>query len=79
MKVLNKTLKGDEDLNRTKEFPAEAEKVLALVGRRRWRPMWTVRMQSLPAIWLCDPLGNALQGLMQREDIRLEWIFLPQI
>ncbi|KAL6083314.1 hypothetical protein STEG23_007305 [Scotinomys teguina] len=75
---LFKTLEGDKDLNSPRELTPEAEKELALVEKKvqdghvdRVDPKLDCILVILPSIH--SPTGI----LMQREDIILEWIFLP--
>ncbi|KAL6030846.1 hypothetical protein STEG23_024726 [Scotinomys teguina] len=75
---LFKTLEGDKDLNSPRELTPEAEKELALVEKKvqdghvdRVDPKLDCILVILPSRY--SPTGI----LMQREDIILEWIFLP--
>ena len=75
---LNKTLDGGKDLNSPRELTAEAEKELTVVEEKlhkahvdRVNPNLNCILGILPS--RISPTGI----LMQRDDIILEWIFLP--
>ncbi|KAL6037597.1 hypothetical protein STEG23_004916 [Scotinomys teguina] len=75
---LAKTLEGDKDLNNPRELSAEAEKELAIV-EKTIREAHVDRVNSeLKCILVILPSRHSPTGiLMQREDVILEWIFLP--
>ena len=69
---------GDKDLNSPRELTAEAEKELTMVEEKlqeahvdRVNPKLSCILVVLPS--RISPTGI----LMQRDDIILEWIFLP--
>ncbi|KAL6033485.1 hypothetical protein STEG23_016302 [Scotinomys teguina] len=75
---LANTLEGDKDLNSPRELPAEAKKELALV-EKTIREAHVDRVNpELKCILVILPSRHSPTGiLMQREDVILEWIFLP--
>ncbi|KAL6062608.1 hypothetical protein STEG23_004222, partial [Scotinomys teguina] len=78
LQILANTLEGDKDLNSPRELSAEAEKELALV-EKTIREAHVDRVNpELKCILVILPSRHSPTGiLMQREDIILEWIFLP--
>ncbi|KAL6091746.1 hypothetical protein STEG23_010248 [Scotinomys teguina] len=76
---LANTLEGDKDLNSPRELSAEAEKELALV-EKTIREAHVDRVNpELKCILVILPSRHYPTGiLMQREDVILEWIFLPR-
>ncbi|KAL6092030.1 hypothetical protein STEG23_026833, partial [Scotinomys teguina] len=75
---LANTLEGDKDLNSPRELSAEAEKELAIV-EKTIREAHVDRVNpELKCILVILPSRHSPTGiLMQREDVILEWIFLP--
>ncbi|KAL6044970.1 hypothetical protein STEG23_011887 [Scotinomys teguina] len=75
---LANTLEGDKDLNSPRELSAEAEKELAIV-EKTIRETHVDRVNpELKCILVILPSRHSPTGiLMQREDVILEWIFLP--
>ena len=75
---LFKTLQGDKDLNSPRELSSEAERELALV-EKKLRDAHIDRVDpDLNCILVILPSKHSPTGiLMQREDVILEWIFLP--
>ncbi|KAL6038242.1 hypothetical protein STEG23_034915 [Scotinomys teguina] len=75
---LANTLEGDKDLNIPRELSAEAEKELAIV-EKTIREAHVDRVNpELKCILVILPSRHSPTGiLMQREDVILEWIFLP--
>ncbi|KAL6087654.1 hypothetical protein STEG23_030580 [Scotinomys teguina] len=75
---LFKTLEGDKDLNSPRELTPEAEKELALVEKKVQDGHVDRVDPKLDCILVILPSRHSPTGiLMQREDIILEWIFLP--
>ncbi|KAL6081333.1 hypothetical protein STEG23_037614 [Scotinomys teguina] len=76
---LANTLEGDKDLNSPRELSAEAEKELAIV-EKTIREAHVDRVNpELKCILVILPSRHSPTGiLMQREDVILEWIFLPR-
>ncbi|KAL6087981.1 hypothetical protein STEG23_022841, partial [Scotinomys teguina] len=75
---LFKTLEGDKDLNSSRELTPEAEKELALVEKKVQDGHVDLVDPKLDCILVILPSRHSPTGiLMQREDIILEWIFLP--
>ncbi|KAL6088743.1 hypothetical protein STEG23_001901 [Scotinomys teguina] len=75
---LFKTLEGDKDLNSPRELTPEAEKELALVEKKVQDGHVDRGDPKLDCILVILPSRHSPTGiLMQREDIILEWIFLP--
>ncbi|KAL6035037.1 hypothetical protein STEG23_037457 [Scotinomys teguina] len=75
---LFKTLEGDKDLNSPRELSPEAEKELALVEKKVQDGHVDRMDPKLDCILVILPSRHSPTGiLMQREDIILEWIFLP--
>ncbi|KAL6092360.1 hypothetical protein STEG23_021666 [Scotinomys teguina] len=76
---LANTLEGDKDLNSPRELSPEAEKELALV-EKTIREAHVDRVNpELKCILVILPSRHSPTGiLMQREDVILEWIFLPR-
>ncbi|KAL6093193.1 hypothetical protein STEG23_016117 [Scotinomys teguina] len=75
---LFKTLEGDKDLNSPRELTPEAEKELALVEKKVQHGHVDREDPKLDCILVILPSRHSPTGiLMQREDIILEWIFLP--
>ncbi|KAL6084356.1 hypothetical protein STEG23_031659, partial [Scotinomys teguina] len=76
---LANTLEGDKDLNSPRELSPEAEKELALV-EKTIREAHVDRVNpELKCILVILPYRHSPTGiLMQREDVILEWIFLPR-
>ncbi|KAL6032267.1 hypothetical protein STEG23_036677, partial [Scotinomys teguina] len=76
---LANTLEGDKDLNSPRELSAEAEKELAIV-EKTIREVHVDRVNpELKCILVILPSRHSPTGiLMQREDVILEWIFLPR-
>ncbi|KAL6094307.1 hypothetical protein STEG23_014256 [Scotinomys teguina] len=73
------TLEGDKDLNSPRELSPEAEKELAIV-EKTIREAHVDRVNpELKCILVILPSRHSPTGiLMQREDVILEWIFLPR-
>ncbi|KAL6085325.1 hypothetical protein STEG23_029139 [Scotinomys teguina] len=71
-------LEGDKDLNTPRELSDEAEKELAIV-EKTIREAHVDRVKpELKRILVILPSRHSPTGiLMQREDVILEWIFLP--
>ncbi|KAL6065033.1 hypothetical protein STEG23_028902 [Scotinomys teguina] len=75
---LFKTLESDKDLNSPRELTPEAEKELALVEKKVQDGHVDRVDPKLDCILVILPSRHSPTGiLMQREDIILEWIFLP--
>ncbi|KAL6038870.1 hypothetical protein STEG23_031180, partial [Scotinomys teguina] len=76
---LANTLEGDKDLNSPRELSAEAEKELAIV-EKTIREAHVDRVNpELKCILVILPSRHSPTGiLMQREDVILQWIFLPR-
>ncbi|KAL6061548.1 hypothetical protein STEG23_000991, partial [Scotinomys teguina] len=75
---LFKTLEGDKDLNSPRELSPEVEKELALVEKKVQDGHVDRVDPKLDCILVILPSRHSPTGiLMQREDIILEWIFLP--
>ncbi|KAL6059591.1 hypothetical protein STEG23_036254 [Scotinomys teguina] len=75
---LANTLEGDKDLNSPRELSAEAEKELALVEKTIQEAHVDRVNPELKCILVILPSRHSPTGiLMQREDVILEWIFLP--
>ena len=75
---LNKTLDGDKDLNSPRELTAEAEKELTMVEEKLQESHVDRVDRNLSCILVILPSRISPTGiLMQREDIILEWIFIP--
>ncbi|KAL6034032.1 hypothetical protein STEG23_014676, partial [Scotinomys teguina] len=75
---LANTLEGDKDLNSPRELSAEAEKELAIVEKTIREAHMDRVNPELKCILVILPSRHSLTGiLMQREDVILEWIFLP--
>ncbi|KAL6067262.1 hypothetical protein STEG23_006100 [Scotinomys teguina] len=75
---LFKTLEGDKDLNSPRELTPEAEKELVLVEKKVQDGHVDRVDPKLDCILVILPSRHSPTGiLMQREDIILEWIFLP--
>ncbi|KAL6091369.1 hypothetical protein STEG23_030322 [Scotinomys teguina] len=75
---LFKTLEGDKDLNSPRELTPEAEKELALVEKKVQDGHVDRVDPKLDCILVILPSRHSPTGiLMQREDIILKWIFLP--
>ncbi|KAL6087735.1 hypothetical protein STEG23_010568, partial [Scotinomys teguina] len=76
---LANTLEGDKDLNSPRELSPEAEKELALV-EKTIREAHVDRVNpELKCVLVILPSRHSPTGiLMQREDVILEWIFLPR-
>ncbi|KAL6031936.1 hypothetical protein STEG23_004786 [Scotinomys teguina] len=76
---LANTLEGDKDLNSPRELSPEAEKELALV-EKTIREAHVDRVNpELKCILVILPSRHSPTGiLMQREDVILEWLFLPR-
>ncbi|KAL6074187.1 hypothetical protein STEG23_009478 [Scotinomys teguina] len=76
---LANTLEGDKDLNSPRELSAEAEKELALVEKTIREAHMDRVNPELKCILVILPSRHSPTGiLMQREDVILEWIFLPR-
>ena len=75
---LFKTLDGEKDLNSPREFSVEAKKELALVEKKLQEAHVDRVDPDLDCILVILPSSLSPTGvLMQRENIILEWIFLP--
>ena len=75
---LNKTLDGDKDLNSPKELTAEAEKELTIVEEKLQEAHVDRVNPKLSCILIILPSRISPTGIfIQRDDIILEWIFLP--
>ncbi|KAL6055804.1 hypothetical protein STEG23_028764 [Scotinomys teguina] len=75
---LTNTLEGDKDLNSPRELSAEAEKELAIVEKTIQEAHVDRVNPELKCILVILPSRHSPTGiLMQREDVILEWIFLP--
>ncbi|KAL6073596.1 hypothetical protein STEG23_027897 [Scotinomys teguina] len=75
---LANTLEGDKDLNSPRELSAEAEKELAIVEKTIREAHVDHVNPELKCILVILPSRHSPTGiLMQREDVILEWIFLP--
>ncbi|KAL6055503.1 hypothetical protein STEG23_020485, partial [Scotinomys teguina] len=71
-------IEGDKDLNSPRELTPEAEKELALVEKKVQDGHVDRVDPKLDCILVILPSRHSPTGiLMQREDIILEWIFLP--
>ena len=69
---------GDKDLNSPRELTAEAEKELTMVEEKLQEVHVDSVNPKLNCILITLPSGISPTGiLMQRDDIILEWIFLP--
>ncbi|KAL6058684.1 hypothetical protein STEG23_035833 [Scotinomys teguina] len=76
--VIKKKSEGDKDLNSPRELTPEAEKELALVEKKVQDGHVDRVDPKLDCILVILPSRHSPTGiLMQREDIILEWIFLP--
>ncbi|KAL6038153.1 hypothetical protein STEG23_014533, partial [Scotinomys teguina] len=76
---LANTLEGDKDLNIPRELSAEAEKELAIVEKTIREAHMDRVNPELKCILVILPSRHSPTGiLMQREDVILEWIFLPR-
>ncbi|KAL6084271.1 hypothetical protein STEG23_038369 [Scotinomys teguina] len=76
---LANTLVGDKDLNSPRELSAEAEKELAIVEKTIREVHVDCVNPELKCILVILPSRHSPTGiLMQREDVILEWIFLPR-
>ncbi|KAL6041067.1 hypothetical protein STEG23_013408 [Scotinomys teguina] len=76
---LANTLEGDKDLNSPRELSAEAEKELAIVEKTIREAHVDHVNPELKCILVILPSRHSPTGiLMQREDVILEWIFLPR-
>jgi hypothetical protein len=74
---LFQTLEGDKDLKSPRKLSAEAEKELALVGRKLQDTYLDHIDPKMVRILVILPFTHSPTGnLMQREDYILEWIFL---
>ena len=75
---LNKTLDGDKDLNSPRKLRAEAEKELTMIEEKLQEAHVDRVNPNLSCILVILPSRISPTGiLMQREDIILEWIFIP--
>ncbi|KAL6044961.1 hypothetical protein STEG23_011878, partial [Scotinomys teguina] len=75
---LANTLEGDKDLNSPRELSTEAEKELAIVEKTIREAHVDHVNPELKCILVILPSRHSPTGiLMQREDVILEWIFLP--
>ncbi|KAL6032047.1 hypothetical protein STEG23_025200 [Scotinomys teguina] len=75
---LFKTLEGDKDLNSPRELTPEAEKELALIEKKVQDGHVDRVDPKLDCILVILPSRHSPTGiLMQRKDIILEWIVLP--
>ncbi|KAL6089803.1 hypothetical protein STEG23_025751 [Scotinomys teguina] len=76
---LANALEGDKDLNSPRELSAEAEKELAIVEKTIREAHVDHVNPELKCILVILPSRHSPTGiLMQREDVILEWIFLPR-
>ncbi|KAL6040018.1 hypothetical protein STEG23_015584 [Scotinomys teguina] len=79
LQILANTLEGDKDLNSPREFSAEAEKELTIVEKTIQEAHVDHVNTELKCILVILPSRHSPTGiLMQREDVKLEWIFLPR-
>ncbi|KAL6092676.1 hypothetical protein STEG23_038231 [Scotinomys teguina] len=75
---LANTLEGDKDLNSPRELSAEAEKELAIVEKTVREAHVDHVNPELKCILVTLPSRHSPTGiLMEREDVILEWMFLP--
>ncbi|KAL6043499.1 hypothetical protein STEG23_013971, partial [Scotinomys teguina] len=75
---LANTLEGDKDLNSPRELSAETEKELAIVEKTIREAHVNRVNPELKCILVILPSRHSPTGiLIQREDVILEWIFLP--
>ena len=75
---LNKTLDGDKELNRPRELRTKGEKVLMIIKEKLQDTHMDRVNPNLYCILVILPPTIFPRGiLMQRDDIILEWIFLP--
>ena len=75
---LNKTLDGDKDLNSPRKLTVEAEKELTMIEEKLQEAHVDRVNPNLSSILVILPSRISPTGiLMQREDIILEWIFIP--
>ena len=75
---LNKTLYGDKDLNNSRKLTVEAEKELTMIEEKLQEAHVDRVNPNLSSILVILPSRISPTGiLMQREDIILEWIFIP--
>ena len=75
---LSKTLDGDKDLNSPRELTAEPEKELTMIEEKLQEAHVDRVNSNLNCILVILPSRISPTGIvMQRDDIILEWIFLP--
>lgn len=75
---LNKTLDGEKDLDSPRELIAKAEKELTMIDEKLQEAHVDRVNPELSCIFVILPSNISPTGiLMQRDDIIIEWIFLP--